>query len=560
MVKGFGKNYLKHNSALLVVLFCFAGVQAAKGADVPDVERLTIEALLEKYKIGAFSAEDVTKATLARIKKYEPSYNAFTFIAKDALEQARTIDKRRAAGEKLGPLAGVPYIIKESIDTKGIPSTAGWAALNPDMGGVALIPARDATLVARLRAAGAIIIGKGNIPQFSMDGAQTSYSWAGRTYNVAHRETLPGGSSSGVAAAVAAGFAVAGIGEETGGSIQNPAAAQGLVGLKPTLGLVPSSGLLPIAGSTGDVAGPIAKTVYDVAATMDVIVGYTAEDTKTLASVGNTPRGGYVNALGQKGLRGGKLGLYGPGWSGAPLSEDVQQLYAASVAEVKKLGALTAEKPFEGSGFKSLLGMEMFHTYYASLLYDLDQYLRRFSNDDNSYSAMALKQQLGFDPASNSRVSAMMQVLRSKDSDSLVEIFAQFLSRESFDVPEPAAADYTTPPDLSAYVALRERYLAIFNRVMDENGLNALVFPQILAQPPEISEHYEHWPATTVPFINFLGLPVVTVPAGEFSNGAPYAIVFVGRMWSEAELLSLAYDYEQATKHRKTPMLVKVTP
>ena len=171
---------------------------------------------------------------LQRIEQFEPSYNAFTFMNQDALEDARDIDRRRKNGEALGPLAGVPLVIKESMDIVGYPSTFGWTHTSAKSGGVELLPQKNATVVQRLIDADAIILGKTNIPAFSDSGTRAAASWAGPTYNAVNRKLAPGGSSSGTATAVAAGFAAAGLAEETGGSIQNPAAAQSLVGIVPT--------------------------------------------------------------------------------------------------------------------------------------------------------------------------------------------------------------------------------------------------------------------------------------------------------------------------------------
>ena len=255
-------------------------------------EEITVDELLSGYESGDYTTEEVVQAHLDRIAKYEPKYNAFTVLNPNVLEEAREIDRKRKAGEKLGPLAGVPIVIKESVDVAGFPSTMGWEPLAPEKGGIALIPEKDAPVVARLKEAGALIIGKTNIPAFSASGTNASTSWEGDTYNAFGRQFAPGGSSSGTAMAVSGNFAVLGIAEETGGSIQNPAAAQGVVGIKPTFGLVPNVGVVPLGGSTRDVIGPHARTVKDAARMLDVIAGYSHEDPKTVASIGNMPEGG----------------------------------------------------------------------------------------------------------------------------------------------------------------------------------------------------------------------------------------------------------------------------
>ena len=307
------------------------------------------------------------------------------FLNPDALETARAIDRRRAAGETLGPLAGIPVVVKDPMDMVGFPTTAGWSLLNSKTGGVDLMPATDSPVVARMRAADTVILGKTNVPVLSSSGSHANDSWAGPTLNAAAPDLLPGGSSAGTATAVAASLAVLGLAEETGGSIQNPASAQGLVGIKPTFALVPNAGVMPLS-SNRDVVGPIARCVRDAALTLDVLAGYTAADPKTVAGIGHRPRGGYTSKLNRQALAGKRIGLYGPGWRDQPLSEDTIALYDRACAEISTQGAELVEDPFAGSGFAGLRrttgpdvpfdgrGLE-------SVPYDVQKYLERLGPD-----------------------------------------------------------------------------------------------------------------------------------------------------------------------------------
>ena len=295
-------------------------------ADAIDLVEMTAEQAQAGFASGAFTSEALTQAFLDRIAAYNPQYNAIIFLNPDALADARAIDRRRAAGEALGPLAGVPVVVKDPMDMVGFPTTAGWSLLHSKTGGVDLMPGTDSPVVARMRAAGTVILGKTNVPILSHTGADANSSWAGPTYNAAGREFLPGGSSAGTATAVAASMAVLGLAEETGGSIQNPASAQGLVGIKPTFALVPNAGVMPLA-ALRDVVGPIARCVRDAALTLDVLAGYSSEDPKTIAGVGHKPKGGYTSLLQEGALRGKRVGLYGPGWRTLPLSEECTALY-----------------------------------------------------------------------------------------------------------------------------------------------------------------------------------------------------------------------------------------
>lgn len=222
----------------------------------------TLSAALARREI---SAEAVAEQSLARIAAEDGWLNAVITANPRLLEDAREIDRRRAAGEPLGPLAGIPVLVKDTMDMAGLPTTGGWAKLSARAGGVDLLPPRDCPVVQRMRAAGALLLGKTNVPVLSASGTNANDSWAGPTRNAIAPARAPGGSSAGSATGVAAGYAVIGLAEETGGSIQNPAAAQGLVGIKPSFGLVPNTGIMPLAGSTRDVAGPVATTVMDAA-------------------------------------------------------------------------------------------------------------------------------------------------------------------------------------------------------------------------------------------------------------------------------------------------------
>jgi Asp-tRNA(Asn)/Glu-tRNA(Gln) amidotransferase A subunit family amidase len=514
-----------------------ASVGAVTAPDI-DIVELTIADVQKGLSESRFTTEDLVRLHLKRIETYEPFYNAFTFMNADAIAEAQEIDRKIGAGEPLGPLAGVPVVVKEAMDFAGLPSTAGWARLCSQAGGIDLIPERDAPVVARLRAAGAVILGKTNIPAFSHNGARANSSWDGPTFNAVDRSIAPGASSSGTAMAVSGSFAVVGLAEETGGSIQNPASAQSLVGVKPTFALVPNAGVAPLAGSTRDVVGPHARTVIDAALLLDVLAGYTPEDPKTVASIGKIPEGGYTSKLRKDALKGARLGLYGQGWRTSPLSEECASLYAKAVAELTALGATVVEDPFAGSGFASLAkqDVEFDDRGLDSIAYDLELFLRRLGPSAAANSLAALKALIPEDPFA---------------SDDLLGIHLKSMPRLKQSLDNP-----TAPPDLSEFLRLRLDYLKIFNAVMAQHRLDAVVFPQMSKALPGIFEKATY-PATTVSEINITGLPGVTIPAGgRFSNGSPFSLIFVGPMWSETELLGLAFAYEQATQHRIVPKLV----
>ena len=489
----------------------------------------TVRTLGAALARGDVTAEAVAEQSLARIAAEDKTLNAVITPNPQVLADARAIDRRRAAGEAVGSLAGIPVLVKDTMDMAGLPTTGGWSKLSVRAGGIDLIPRRDSAVVARMRAAGALLLGKTNVPVMSASGTNANDSWAGPTLNVLAPDRAPGGSSTGSATGVAAGYAVIGLAEETGGSIQNPAAAQGLVGIKPTFGLVPNSGVMPLANSTRDVVGPVAQTVRGAAIALDVLAGYTPEDPKTVAGIGRRPLGGYAAAIRPGALQGKRLGLYGPGWRHAALSPASEALFRAACKGLRALGAELIEDPFAGSGFADLAHFVSAIPYdprgEESVVYDLDRYLAAFGLESPIHSLDSLKRVTGVDPFDPAGSLGYLWEL------------------EDF---RYAAANYREPPSLGRFLAIREHYLRIFKQVMKAHRLDAMVMPQTQAEPPLLHAS-EPILETAVSEINIAGLPAITVPAGLYPSGVGFGLLFVGRLWKEAKLISFAAEYEAIT-------------
>jgi aspartyl-tRNA(Asn)/glutamyl-tRNA(Gln) amidotransferase subunit A len=503
-----------------------------------EIVELTLQSAQDGLRSGRYTSRQLVEASLARVLTYNPGYNAIITPNPNALLEADEVDRRRAAGEALGPLAGIPVVVKDTINIAGLPTTAGWAPLSSRAGGIDLIPERDAPVVARLRAAGAVILGKTNVPAFGLSAENANDSWAGPTYNAAAPTRAPGGSSAGTATAVAASFALLGLGEETGGSIQCPAANQALVGIKPTFGLVPNTGVVPLGGSTRDVIGPIARNVWDAAIALDLLAGYTPADPKTVAAIGKLPAGGYSAGLTSASLKGKRIGIFGPGWLDVSLPADTQRLYENVLGGLRQQGAILVKDPFAGSNFASIATLTGEWRYDArgeeAVVFDLQHYLAALGKDSPIRSIADLVKLTGHDPF-------------SKDG-----LFGYLHDYPAFVASLAAPSD---PPDLRDFVSARERYLVTFSEVMDRHRLDALVFPQSIAEPPLLHSK-EFGYQTTVSQINIGGFPAITVPAGNYPSGTPFAAIFVARLWDEARLLGLAFAYEQQTHMRRAPTLV----
>lgn len=513
------------------------GAQPAAAQQEVDVVELTAEQLAEGYAEGRYTVTEVTRAFLDRIERYEDRYNAFISMNPDALADAAALDAELAAGASRGPLHGVPVVIKDNIDIAGLVTTAGWDGFSAATGGVDMVPQDDAAIVERLREAGVVLLGKTNLPDFAGHGTRTQSSVAGVTLNPYNVDKAPGGSSGGTATAVASSFAVLGLGTETGGSIQNPAAAQALVGVKPTYGLVPLEGVVPLSGSYVDVAGPLAKTVMDAAMALDVLAGPTTEDLATFAGAEHLPEGGYAAGLERGALEGRRFGLVGEGWREQflPLAPETEAQYREAIAAVEALGAVTVEDPFAGSGFRELWD-------------------DREGNSTSAYDMHLYFQQLGDDAPFNSiegwEALAGREYPRGRRNGELVP---------------PVRPSATERGD--AYQGWRADFIALFRQVLEDHELDGLLFPQAGSPAPDLVQDPErpdfnpnNWPELPSNIVNDLGVPVVTVPFGWYDDGTPFVLAFIGDRWSEAELLMWAYDLEQATLARRAPTLDEGRP
>jgi Asp-tRNA(Asn)/Glu-tRNA(Gln) amidotransferase A subunit family amidase len=408
-----------------------------------------------------------------------------------------------------------------------------------------MIPSDDATVAERLRAAGAIILGKTNLPDFAGHGTRTNSTVAGVTLNPYNVDKAPGGSSGGTATAVNASFAVAGLGTETGGSIQNPASAQALVGVKPTFGLVSLEGVVPMSGSV-DVVGPLAKTVRDAANILDVIAGPAEEDPRTELALGHVPPSGFASFLSDSALMGKRFGLVGEGWrtSFLPLAPETSAFYQEAISVLEAEGAEVVEDPFFGTPF-----IELYQE-------------RRGARSNGGDDMLNYLQGLGEGAAFNSIEE--WEALSGRS-------FGRGGGRERPEVSRDPTGTGGPPPTREVEVEetrpsfqeWRERIQMLFREVLAENDLDGLFFPQAGSPIPDLIDDPErpdrnpnNHPELPSNIINDMGLPLVTLPFAYYDDGTPFVLAFIGDVWTEGELLAFAYDLEQATRSRKAPELV----
>ncbi len=462
----------------------------------------------------------LVRAYRARIEALADPLHAVLELNPDAEAIARQRDAERAAGMLHGPLHGIPILVKDNIDTGDrMLTTAGSLAL-------ASAPApRDAYVIAKLRLAGAIILGKANLSEWAnFRGNGSPSGWSGRggqCRNPYAFDRSASGSSSGSAVAAAASLCAAALGSETDGSITSPASCCGLVGLKPTIGLVSRAGVIPISASQ-DTVGPIARTVHDAALLLTAIAGVDPEDPVTLAA---RPED-YTRHLDPKALAGARLGVPRTGWFG--LSRTVDSIVTAALARLEQLGAVIVDN-IELDIPPQLGGFEL-DVFFAELKAGLASYLAR-RGDPQFHSLLDL---IAFDLAHSQRELAGYGQ----------ELFEQAQAR----------------PGLQAagYAAARARSLAIARGALDgaleHHQLDAIVVgtgavPWLI--DPLVGDTIGPGPNST-PLPAIAGYPHLSVPAGAY-HGLPIGLSFIGAPFTEARLLGYGYAFEQATRHRQPP-------
>ncbi len=490
-----------------------------------DLEEATLDALARGMSSGRYSSQKLVERYLMRIAsldKHGPSVNSVIEVNPDASSIAAALDRERRQKGPRGPLHGIPVLIKDNIDTADrMSTTAGSLAL-------AGAPApMDSFLAQRLRAAGAVILGKTNLSEWANYRSTHSVSgWSGRggqTRNPYALDRNPCGSSSGSGAAVSANFCALAIGTETDGSVVCPSSMNGVVGIKPTLGLLSRAGIVPISHSQ-DTAGPMARTVRDAAILLGALAGPDPRDPATAASAGKLASD-YTRFLDPNGLRGARLGIARHFFG---ITSAVDKLMEDSIAEMRRQGAeivdpadLPADSRF-GAAETEVLSFE----FKA----DLDAYLQARG------------------PSSQVHSLADVIAFNEKHRDSEMPYFSQELFLQ---------AQARGPLTEKAYLDALEKSKRLsraegIDKVLAQHRLDALVAPT--AGPAWLTDwiNGDHDTGGCSSPAAVAGYPHITVPAG-FVFGLPVGISFFGAAWSEPVLLKLAYAFEQATHARKPP-------
>jgi amidase len=536
--------------AFAVVLPQWIGAQTAG----LNVETATVADLQAAFQKGTLTSEKLTEIYLDRIQAYDkqgPTINAVITLNPNALAEARALDAERKAGKVRGPLHGIPVVLKDNFNTFDMPTTAGCQFL------AGSIPPADGFLTKKLRDGGAIILAKVNLSEFAGGGGSTMgatdpaiiragfipngySSMGGQTRNPHNTDYGPAGSSGGPGAAIAASFAQLGFGSDTGGSVRGPSSANGIVGLRPTYGLLSRSGIVPNALSL-DTGGPMTRSVYDIAATLNVTAGIDPADDATKLSAGKIPAD-YTVFLKVGSLKGARIGVLRDYMGQDP---ETDRIIEESIATLRRLGAVIVDnvklpdwivKPqgeisavLHHSEFKASIGEYLKTDTKPGYPKSLDEIIARTEDPANHYRSPG--KAVGF----------------------------KYTASVAKDVNDPA------------YLAIKNEGLAMekagVQAVFLDNKLDAMIYPTSPRPATLIVPSQEPRPAapraglgsgTTI--ASETGFPDLIVPAGMTKDGLPVTISFIGTAFSEPKLLGFGYDFEQATKAIVVPKMTPVLP
>ena len=492
-----------------------------------EFDEVTVAKLQQEMQSGRLTARSITEKYLARIEqvdKHGPAVNSVIELNPDALAIAEELDRERKAKRLRGPLHGIPVLIKDNIATRDrMMTTAGSLAL------VGARAVKDAFVAKQLREAGALILGKANLSEWAnIRSSHSTSGWSGRgglTRNPYALDRNPCGSSSGSGAAVSANLCALAIGTETDGSIVCPSGVNGIVGIKPTVGLVSRAGIVPIAHSQ-DTAGPMARTVTDAALLLGALTGVDGDDPATEASRDKALRD-YTKSLDPGGLRGSRIGVVRKSFG---ISDAVDRLMDQAIAEMKRQGAVLVDPADLGP-------MEVGDSEFTVLLYELKA-------DLNSYLA-------ALEPGA--AVHNLQEIIEFNERNRKREM--PYFGQDTF-----IKAQAKGPLTEKEYLEALEKDHRLTRRegidaVLEKFQLDALVAPT--GGPAWLTDlvngDHDNGGSSTPAAV--AGYPNITVPAG-YVFGLPVGISFFGKAYSEPTLLKLAYAFEQATRHRRTPQFL----
>ncbi len=527
------RKYNKWSALSALALLTLASCSRDEAPAGPyQVEEVSLTQLAADLADGKTTAVEITRGYIDRINRYDAPLRAVMAVAPDALEQAAASDLRRKEGKALGALDGIPVLFKDNIDIAGLPTTAGSFVLEKN------VATADAEAVKRLRAAGAVILGKNNLAQFSgfravavLNGSTVGHA-PHNPYNLARS---PAGSSSGSAIASATSFSAASVATDTDGTGIETAAVNGVAAIRPTQGLISRRGVVPLS-MTLDTAGPIARSVADLAAMLTVMAGSDSGDVVTQAA--DAHKTDYSKGLKARALKGGRLGVL-RGTRG--YDADTEKLLDEALKVMRAQGADVIELPLD---LLEDVSPEIITIKTAEFKEDIGSYLAAApaSQDARTLADIILINR--FDPRENMHDQEALEASQARSGRKDPDYVRMLASAQKRAGPDGLGRAFTDL-GVSAVVGLTGgpgEFLAADRTLLDRSPNVAM---QKGTAPPSIGENAA-----------LAGLPHLTAPMGQL-EGMPVGLSFVGPAWSEATLLAYAHAYEQAAKRRTPPTAYK---
>ena len=513
------KSHVLPSTALIL---CISLMSVACRVPVDDhagfkLEEVTILKIHDEMRAGRLTSRELVEAYLKRIAEYDQStgLNAIVIINPRALEEADALDAEFRETGILRPLHGIPVIVKDNYDTEGLQTTGGSLAMKGS------IPPDDAFQVRRIREAGAIVLAKSNMAEWAFSPYLTESSILGITRNPYDLERVPAGSSGGTGAAIAANFGVVGLGTDTGNSIRGPSSHNMLVGIRSTKGLTSIDGIIPLY-ARNDVGGPMARTVEDAVRILDVIAGYDPADPITRMSEHLVPDS-YLDYLDVNGLQGKRIGVFRRYIDAETTDPEVRRVIERALGELRDLGAEIVD-PVDLPDYESLTENLWCNTFH----YDVNEYLKSLG-DAAPYP----------------------------DLESIVAsgLYSEYIERRlQTALRTTLAPEQQDPPCTDIYmrpanIAFREAV----HRMIRDSRVDAIVYPTWSNPPRRIGDMDSPAGDNSQHLSPHTGFPAITVPIGFTYDSLPAGMTFIGPLFSEPELIRMAYAYEQGTLHRRPP-------
>jgi amidase len=527
-----------------------------------DLLEVTIPQLQRYYTKHKYTVTQVVQWYLKRIDRYNGIYRAIETVTRsEALAAAAREDAEpKTPATVHGPLWGVPIVIKANTSMEGQVTTDGWAGYA--IPGHELIAPRDATIVVKLRAAGAILIGHTNMPDFANSDTNRSSSY-GRTGNAFDVRFSPGGSSGGTVTAVTANMALLGSGTDTGNSIRMPAATSAVIGVFPTRGLVSIAGIAPLDWML-DNTGPIARTVTDAAIALSVMAGEDPLDPRTVDSTANAQPGPYTRYLKSGLLKGKRFGVPSFILSGAGIPfHGLPAAVPEDVAAKQSADQSVSLRPETLEAF--MKAVDELRAAGATVVFDdsiLPDSFAKIASRVSTYSYVREGTERFLNSFGPAQYRGVAEYERAVGAPLAAPIVGKEPSNSQIGDVTIAQVDIESDPDAEAnYHGPRGRTLAAYLEPLDRLHLDGYVYPAIQMPPPDETMPQNgalsDGPHSATSWVNMIGVPAVVVVGGYYPGGLPFGLEFSTRPWKDGDLLGYAYAWEQATHHRHPPTLVE---